>query len=90
MIRTDTKDFPFSDRTDFIWYFLINFKNKKIKDFYNVSGKVELLEILKKIIDNKEEKYFNLFGIWPGQWRTDVFKINLNEAYKELSKHFKH
>jgi hypothetical protein len=89
MIRENIGEFPFSNRTDFVWYFLIDFGTKETKDFYNVSGKVELIKELKKIINEGREENFSLFGVWPGQWRTDVFKMNVKEGYDELSKHFK-
>lgn len=87
-IRADFKDFPFSSRTKDTWYFLVEWETRKVTDYYNVSGKNELASRLEGIIDSNSASNYQLFGVWNGQWSTDIFRIPIEEAYKELSKNF--
>lgn len=86
--RTDFKDFPFPNRGKIVWYFIIDWINKSEKGFYNVQGKKELVNTLRQIIDTKNQDNYELFGVWNGEYSTDIFKIPIELAYLELSKHF--
>lgn len=88
MIREDIEDFPFECRTKLTWFFINDWNNKKVLDFYNVSGKSELVIFLKEIIDKKKENNFELFGVWNGQYSTDIFRIPIKIAYGKLNKEF--
>jgi hypothetical protein len=87
-IRKDIKDFPFSCRTKITWFFLIEWDTKKIFDYYNVSGKSELISKLKEILDKKEINNYKLFGVWKGEYSADIFQIPIEEAFKKLSNYF--
>ena len=87
-IREDIEKFPFEDRKRMTWYFLIDWSEKKIMDFYNVSGKEQVVQKLEEIISKGETERYELYGIWHGQWRTDIFKIPIELAYKKLYKYF--
>lgn len=88
-IRNDFQDFPLSGREDGIWYFLVEWETRKTSDYYNVSGKKELVSRLERIMGANAVSNYQLFGVWTGRWRTDIFKIPIEEAYKELSRHFR-
>lgn len=88
MIRKDLKDFPFERRNKSVWYILINFEKKTLKDFYSVADKSNLVSVLKKILDNKNENNFKLLGSWLGEWSADSFEIPIKKAHSKLSKEF--
>jgi hypothetical protein len=87
-IRTDLSEFPFKNRDKAVWYFIVNWTNRIQRDFYNVQGKKELVNELKIIIDNGDQVNNELFGVWSGQYSTDIFKIPMEQGYNELSKYF--
>jgi len=87
-IRTDIKDFPFDCRTRTTWFFLIDWTHKKTIDFCNVSCKSDLVKKLKEILSQKEADNYELFGVWNGQYSTDIFKIPIEKGHSELSKYF--
>ncbi|MGX5817730.1 hypothetical protein ACWKWU_06020 [Chitinophaga lutea] len=86
--RNYTEDFPFYTKDKAVWYFIIDWVNRTQSEFYNVSGKKELVKELKKIIDNGDEKNYELLGVWNGMYSTDIFKIPIREGYFELNQHF--
>ncbi|MBS0027826.1 hypothetical protein ACTJJ0_04110 [Chitinophaga sp. 22321] len=86
--RDISEDFPFHSKDKAVWYYLIDWENRTQTDFYNVSGKKDLLKKLKDILDNQNEKKHELMGVWNGAYSTDIFRIPLAEGYFELNKHF--
>jgi len=84
--RTDLSDFPFQSRDRAIWYFTIDWKNRIQKDYYYVQEKKNLVHVLKAIIDNNDCMDNELFGVWNGQYSTDIFKIPIEQGYNELNK----
>lgn len=81
-------DFPFRSKDKAVWYFITDWSSRTQTDFYNVSGKKELVKELLRIIDSKEEERYELFGVWNGMYSTDIFKIPISTGYFELSQHF--
>ncbi len=87
--RTDSiESFPFSDRTGSVWYILTDWKNKTQTDFHFVEHKKNLVLVLQDIINNSQENEFELMGVWQGQRRTDIFKLPVQLAFKEINKAF--
>jgi len=87
-LRIDHKGFPYSNRTKGIWYFLIDWKNRTVIDYWTVEHKNNLVKKLKQIIDNQDIENYEAYGIWQGNYSSDMFKMPLIELYEELSKHF--
>jgi hypothetical protein len=85
---TSLDNFPFHSRDKSVWYFIIDWTNRTQTDFYNVAGKKDLVQVLKKIMDNQDEKDHELLGVWHGTYSTDIFKIPLGKGYFELSQYF--
>lgn len=86
---TNLENFPFHSRDKSVWYYLIDWTNRTQSDFYNVSGKKDLVKELKFIIDNHDENNHELLGVWNGMYSTDIFKIPIREGYFELNQYFK-
>lgn len=87
-LRVDHKEFPYSNRTKGVWYLLVDWKNRNEKDYWTVEHKNNLVKKLREIIDNNLIDNYEIYGIWQGNYSSDVFKLPLNLAYEELSKHF--
>ncbi|WP_159469421.1 hypothetical protein [Dyadobacter sp. 3J3] len=86
--RNDLKNFPFQVRDKELWYFTINWINRDKTEFCTVQGKKDLVTLLGALIQNKHEKNHQLFGVWTGEYSTDVFDIPIETGYNELSKYF--
>ncbi|OMP74502.1 hypothetical protein, partial [[Flexibacter] sp. ATCC 35208] len=69
-------------------HYLIDWKNQTQTDFYNVSGKKDLLKRLKDILDDQDEKNHELTGVWNGTYSTDIFKIPIAKWHFELNQYF--
>lgn len=87
-IRSDISDFPFACRTKETWFVLVNWSIQEISDYYNVSGKRDLVIKLNQITTNNEESSYRLFGIWHGNYSTDLFEIPIEIAKDQLGLHF--
>lgn len=82
--RTDTQDFPYSDKDRSIWYFIIDWK-KKIKTHYcYIQEKRDMVSLLKQLIDKGKYSHIQLCGVWQGNWKTDIFDLPIHEAYNTL------
>jgi len=87
-LRTDHKEFPFNNRTKGIWYLLIDWEKRNSTDYWTVEHKNNLVKKMSEIIDNKDIDNYEVYGIWQGEYSSDMFKFPLIEAFKELSKYF--
>ncbi len=87
-IRHDTNEFPFGVRTKWIRFFIINWSKKELQEYHNVSDKKELVKELDSILKNNETDNYELYGIWPGEYSTDIFKIPIDVGFNELNKHY--
>ncbi|MBV7533784.1 hypothetical protein [Chitinophaga sp. sic0106] len=86
--RNYTGDFPFHSKDKAVWYFVIDWSSRTQTEFYNASGKKELVKELQRIIDSKDEERHELLGVWNGMYSTDIFKIPIRTGYFELNQHF--
>jgi hypothetical protein len=86
--RQDNENFPFSSKVAAVWYFVIDWKSKAEYEFTNVQSKRELVPFLFKIITDDAINSFSLFGVWNGQYKADIFKIDIEEGYSKLKEFF--
>jgi hypothetical protein len=87
-LRLDYNDFPFNTRTKAVWYLLMDWENRKASDYWSVAHKIMLVKSLKEIIEKNQIEDFEIYGIWQGNYSSDLFKIPLMVVYNELSKYF--
>lgn len=92
-IRTDTDDFPYTRGDKGVWYLLIEIDKGNIKTSCFSSGKGDENSLGMKIVNYiLQKKKFEVYGIWTGDFWTDLFKfdsrkllnkINMDMSYKE-------
>jgi hypothetical protein len=86
--RNDTENFPFDDRTKFIWYYLIDWEKRIQTDYCTVANKKELVKKLEEIIIGNKIEKFKLCGVWPGNYSTDIFNLSIKDASEKLADYF--
>ena len=86
-IRNDIQYFPFDSKDRGVWYLVIDWDKKTEQAFSYVQEKRDLIPFLSSIIKNNQTNNFTLFGVWNGQYKTDLFKIPIEEAVNELKKY---
>lgn len=86
--QIDIDNFPFDRRDSSVWYFIVDWENKTEKDFCSVQDKKNLLVDLFQIITERKNKNFQLYGVWHGQYRTDIFKIPIEAGHQKIEKYF--
>jgi hypothetical protein len=82
-------NFPWKDTGNHVWYVLITMENGGLQHYgftASVSNKEGLLRALKSMA--KDESGL-LFGVWTGQYRTDLFVLDRNQAMKRLEESLK-
>jgi hypothetical protein len=79
----ETRFFPFCRIDKGIWYFILC--DNEITEYKSTrTDRKSLIPFLKSLISNK--KNFKVFGVWTGQWSTDIFVLDASIAIEELSK----
>jgi hypothetical protein len=74
-IQTDLKNFPFDRNGGKVWYLLV--EDCGLSGFYedcftsSSSGRRKLVEKVKSCL--AADKTFKVYGVWQGEWRTDLF-----------------
>lgn len=86
--RTDITEFPFKSKDRGVWYFIIDWKRKTRKEFTGVQDKRDLIPYLSKIISEKETENHELYGVWTGQYKTDIFVIPIEIAMQKIKEYF--
>lgn len=67
------------------WYLVLTIKDRKIyESVFNGSKKEkkELIEYLENLTNSKN--YFKIYGVWNGEYNTDLFELNSNILIKRL------
>ncbi|CAN5437203.1 hypothetical protein BH11BAC2_BH11BAC2_14720 [soil metagenome] len=86
--RLDIDEFPFYSRERGVWYFVVDWESKSETPYSIVQDKHDLVKLLQNIIAEKNAALFQLYGVWTGQYRTDIFKIPIEIGYNKLKEHF--
>ena len=75
--------FPW-DYTSGIWYSLFVVEDGKIEKygFTSAKGNKEKMRLLLKEISPNDDAM--LIGVWNGQWRTDLFILDIPKAINKL------
>ena len=72
------------------WHFIVFYENGELKqvDFReSKTGRVDLYYELNRLM--KKGSIFKLYGVWHGEWRTDVFDLEPKVYLKRLEDYIK-
>ncbi len=87
--RGDSKSFPYtSGKANSIWFFIIDWKTKSRTQYTSVGEKRNMLALLKTAIESDDHSHIELYGVWSGEWSTDIFCLPIQEAIKNMEEVF--
>ena len=86
-IQHDITNFPFHSKDRAIWYFITSWTTKETIPFYE-ANKDNLFLFLHECLAKGTQSDYTMFGVWTGEWKTDIFEMPLQQAYDKLYEHF--
>jgi hypothetical protein len=78
------ENFPWQESGRIVWYAIFLIEDSKIVHYGFTSSKSNKQGLLQALIKIRDVDSAKLIGVWTGQYRTDLFDLNIEKAISKL------